>query len=103
MLQPTFGRIPCATFQARMNEPRWVKRFTRENRPGAYLRVVEPGEVKAGDRVEVVDRPAHGMTIARAFRAYTADASLLPELLAVGDLPADVRESVAKRLSRSAT
>ena len=103
VLATTFGRVPCATFQARINEPRWIKRFTRENRTGTYLRVVEPGEVKAGDRVEVVDRPAHGMTIARAFRAYTTDASLLPELLAVAELPVGVRASVAKRLSRSAT
>jgi hypothetical protein len=28
-------------------EPQWVKRFTRHARPGAYLRVVEPGEVRA--------------------------------------------------------
>src|SRR5512142_150357 len=43
VLQPTFGRIPCATFEAWMGEPGWVKRFTAANRPGAYLRVVEPG------------------------------------------------------------
>jgi MOSC domain-containing protein YiiM len=23
VLQPTFGRIPCATFQAKMAEPHW--------------------------------------------------------------------------------
>jgi MOSC domain-containing protein YiiM len=46
VLQPTFGRIPCATFQARMAEPHWVKTFTRENRPGAYLRVVAPATSK---------------------------------------------------------
>ncbi|HEU4348386.1 MAG TPA: MOSC domain-containing protein [Actinoplanes sp.] len=99
VLSPTFGRIPCATFQAKMNEPHWVKRFTMENRTGAYLRVVEPGEVKAGDPVEVVDRPAHGMTIARAFRAYMSDADLLPELLKVDTLPAGLRESVERKLA----
>jgi MOSC domain-containing protein YiiM len=36
---PRSGGIPCATFQAKMGEPHWVKRFTRESRPGAYLRV----------------------------------------------------------------
>ncbi|MET0419244.1 MAG: MOSC domain-containing protein, partial [Actinoplanes sp.] len=41
-LQPTFGRIPCSTFQAKMGEPQWLKRFARENRTGAYLRVVTP-------------------------------------------------------------
>ena len=58
--------------------------------------MVEPGEVQAGDPVEVVDRPAHGMTIARAFRAYMTEPALLPELLAVDDLPADLRESIER-------
>ena len=53
VLQPTFGRIPCVTFQRKMGEPRWVKTFTRMNRPGAYLRVLEPGEVWAGGPVAV--------------------------------------------------
>ena len=100
ILSPTFGRIPCATFQAKMDVPRWVKRFTAANRTGAYLRVVEPGEVKAGDPVEVVDRPAHRMTIARAFRAYLIEPSLLPELLEVDDLPDGVRASARQRMSR---
>ena len=55
VLQPTFGRIPCVTFQAKMGEPRWVRTFARVNRPGAYLRVLEPGEVWAGDPVTVQD------------------------------------------------
>jgi MOSC domain-containing protein YiiM len=61
VLQPTFGRIPCVTFQRKMGEPRWVKTFARANRTGAYLRVLEPGEVWAGDPVTVEDRPAHGV------------------------------------------
>jgi MOSC domain-containing protein YiiM len=100
VLEPTFGRIPCATFQARMGEPRWTKRFTAENRPGAYLRVVAPGEVRAGDPVEVADRPAHGVTIAHAFRAYMTEPELLPDLLRVDNLPADLRAAVDKRLAR---
>ena len=81
VLQPTFGRIPCVTFQRKMGEPRWVKTFTRASRPGAYLRVLEPGEVWAGDPVTVEDRPAHGVTIAQAFRAYMTEPELLPELV----------------------
>jgi MOSC domain-containing protein YiiM len=100
VLAPTFGRIPCATFQAKMAEPRWIKRFAEESRPGTYLRVVEPGEIKAGDTIEVAHRPAHGVTIAHAFRAYTTDASLLPDLLAAEELPADIREAVSRRLRR---
>jgi MOSC domain-containing protein YiiM len=98
VLEPTFGRIPCATFQAKMGEPRWVRTFTQENRPGAYLRVVAPGDVQAGDRVEVVDRPAHGVTIAVAFRAYLTERDLLPELLAIDGLPSDLRATLRERL-----
>ncbi|MDG4829074.1 MOSC domain-containing protein [Solwaraspora sp. WMMD1047] len=98
VLQPTFGRIPCATFQHKMGEPQWLKTFTRENRPGAYLRVLEPGEVRAGDQVRVVDRPAHGVTVADGFRAYMSEPDLLPKLLQVDGLPADLRETLARRI-----
>ncbi|MET8368843.1 MOSC domain-containing protein [Micromonospora profundi] len=100
VLQPTFGRIPCVTFQRKMGEPGWVKTFARANRPGAYLRVVEPGEVRADDVVSVEDRPAHGVSIAMAFRAYMTEPELLPELVEVDGLPDDLRETLAERLPR---
>jgi MOSC domain-containing protein YiiM len=100
VLQPTFGRIPCVTFQHKMGEPRWVKTFTRMNRPGAYLRVLEPGEVWAGDPVTVADRPAHAVTIAQAFRAYMTEPRLLPGLVEIDGLPDDLRETLAQRLSQ---
>jgi MOSC domain-containing protein YiiM len=102
VLAPTAGRIPCATFQAKMDEPRWIKRFTDANRTGAYLRVVEPGPVQAGDQIQVVERPGHGVTIALAFRATMLDASLLPGLLEIDGLPEDLRASVRKRLKSRA-
>jgi MOSC domain-containing protein YiiM len=100
VLEPTFGRIPCATFQAKMAEPHWLKTFTRENRPGAYLRVVTPGDVRAGDRIEVVERPGHGVTIATAFRAYMTEPELLPKLIEIDDLPSGLRSTLTGRLSR---
>jgi MOSC domain-containing protein YiiM len=100
ILQPTFGRVPCATFQHKMGEPRWVKTFARSVRPGAYLRVLEPGEVWAGDPVIVEDRPEHGVTIARAFRAYMTEPELLPELVEIDGLPDDLREILTARLGR---
>ena len=98
VLEPTFGRIPCATFQAKMREPRWVKTFTAQNRPGAYLRVVEPGDVRPGDPVTVSGRPAHGVTIAAAFRAFMTEPDLLPALAATPGLPEPVRTLLADRL-----
>ena len=99
VLAPTFGRIPCSTFQARMGEPRWIKRFTNENRPGAYLRIVTPGDVRTGDPVRVAARPAHGVTIGHAFRAWMTAPELLADLLKVDDMPDEMREAVQKRLA----
>ncbi len=101
-LQPTFGRIPCATFQARMEEPRWLKRFTKANRTGAYLRVITPGHVRGGDPIEVVHRPAASVSIAEAFRVYMLEPESLARLLDAEALPDDLREEVEDRLTRVA-
>lgn len=95
VLQVTTPRIPCATFRGWMGERRWANRFTAAGRPGAYLSVVTPGTVAAGDRVEVIHRPDHDVTISLVFRATTTDSELLPLLLAAGDdLDPEIRESV---------
>jgi MOSC domain-containing protein YiiM len=95
VLETTFAREPCATFQARMGEPHWVKRFTVENRTGAYLRVVTPGEVRTGDPIEVVDRPAHGVTIAEAFRVSRGDKDLAYKLLSRPGLTPSLRAKLS--------
>jgi MOSC domain-containing protein YiiM len=85
VLEITSGRIPCRTFQGHLDEKGWVKRFTRRGAPGAYLRVIEPGEIRAGDAVEIVHRPGHDVTVALQFRAVTTERTLLPRLVAAGE------------------
>ena len=99
-LQPTFGRIPCDTFQARMEEPRWIKRFARENRTGAYFRVLTPGHVRAGDEITVTYRPASSVSIAEAFEIYMFDPSSLARLLDAEGLPAELRAETEDKLTR---
>lgn len=79
------GRIPCRTFQGHLGEQGWVKRFTQAGRPGALLRVIQPGAVRAGDRVEVVHRPDHDITVALLFRAATLERRLLPRTLVAAE------------------
>ncbi|MGW7680059.1 MOSC domain-containing protein [Kribbella sp. NPDC054772] len=62
-------RIPCITFQHRMQEPRWVKRFHQAGRSGAYLKVLHAGTIGAGDPIEIVSRPDHEVTVAEMFGA----------------------------------
>jgi len=100
VLQVTDPRIPCGTFAAWMARQRWVRTFTDAARPGAYLRVVSPGAIRAGDPVEVVHRPADGMTIGEAFRAVTTEPKLLPRLLTADGVTDSLREKARRRLSR---
>ena len=96
----TCPRIPCATFKGWMGSTDWLKRFTRGGRPGAYLRVAVAGTLQAGDTVDVLHRPAHGVTVATTFRALTSERALLPELLAAGDdLTDELREVATGRLA----
>ncbi len=85
VLAVTTPRIPCATFAVWMRERGWLKAFTARARPGAYLRVVVPGEVQEGDIIELVHRPDHDVDIGLCFRALTRERALLPRLLAAGD------------------
>ena len=98
VLQTTFGRIPCATFQAKMREPHWVKRFGAERRPGAYLKVVRPGQVRAGDEVRVLDRPAHGVTIADSYHAWLHDSAQLRAYLKIDGFPEGLHADIRHKL-----
>jgi MOSC domain-containing protein YiiM len=60
-------RIPCITFQHRMQLPHWVKRFHQAGRPGAYLKVLRTGSIGAGDRIEILSKPDHEVTVALMF------------------------------------
>jgi len=69
-LQVTAPRIPCGTFATRMNDPQWVKRFRRAERPGLYCRVIREGLVKAGDPVSVERYTAETISIPDMFREF---------------------------------
>jgi MOSC domain-containing protein YiiM len=97
VLEVSCPRIPCATFQGWLAREGWIKRFVQAVLPGAYLRVITPGEIRAGDAVEIVHRPDHEVTVALAFRAVTREPELLPRLLAADALPAETRELARKR------
>ena len=53
--------------------------------PGAYLAVVRPGVVRAGDPIEVVFRPDHEVSIGVLFRSQTLERELAPVVLTAAD------------------
>jgi MOSC domain-containing protein YiiM len=78
VLQVRGARTPCRTFAGFLDVPDLVKRFIAGGRPGAYLAVVQPGAVRAGDPVHVLDRPDHGVTTADVMAAKTVDRGRVP-------------------------
>ncbi len=69
----TIPRVPCRTFAQWASEPRWVARFAERADTGAYLRVVVGGTIAAGDTVEVLSQPDHGVRVRELF---TGDADV---------------------------
>ncbi|MFP3460256.1 MOSC domain-containing protein [Arthrobacter globiformis] len=102
-VEVTSPRVPCATFQRRMDETQWVKRFTEAGRVGAYLRVIKTGSVQAGDHIHRLFVPKHGVTIGRWFSEPDVDAiEALRDAEADGEirLQAEYHERFEKMLRR---
>jgi MOSC domain-containing protein YiiM len=83
LLQVTAPRVPCAVFGAWMGRPGWIKRFTEVGRTGAYLRVLEEGDVGVGDPIVVERRPERSVTVAESFRAFHGDQDAMRRILAL--------------------
>jgi MOSC domain-containing protein YiiM len=98
VLEVSRPRVPCRTFADWLAMKGWVKTFTRAATPGAYLRVIEPGTMRGGDSIVVVDRPDHDVTIGLVFRAMTLEAELLPRLLEADALPDEIKELARRRV-----
>jgi MOSC domain-containing protein YiiM len=99
VLEASCPRIPCATFQGWMGRQGWVKQFTEAAVPGTFLRVIRPGDIRAGDPIEIMSRPDHEVTIAMVFRAVTLEPELLPRLLAAEALPEEIADQARRRIS----
>jgi MOSC domain-containing protein YiiM len=90
-------RIPCRVFAGFLDVPDLVKRFLAARRPGCYLAVESAGDVRPGDPVAVLSRPAHGVTVLDLMDAMTGERTLLPRVRrAEPDLGVRGREWLAR-------
>lgn len=91
VLEATSARIPCKTLAARMDDRGFGLLFRKAERPGVYFRVLNPGEVRGGDAVTLVEAGDSAVTVLDLFRfAYETshDAERLRRFL---DAPLAVR------------
>ena len=65
LFEITQPRVTCYRIGIRMNEPRMAALLTSTGRPGFYFRVLEEGEVGAGDEIAKVGEAKERMTVAQ--------------------------------------
>jgi MOSC domain-containing protein YiiM len=99
LLEVSEPRFPCWKLGARFGDPKMLKHFAAARRPGAYLRIVEEGDLATGDAVDVVERPGHGLTIGSFAHAYLEDRSALSRLLEVPAVSEDWRAWARERVA----
>jgi MOSC domain-containing protein YiiM len=104
VLEVSSVRIPCNDFKNwqgvnGFDNRRWVRRFTAVGRPGPYLRVIAEGEIEAGHKIEVIDRPDHDVTVSVMFAALTTRREWLPRLLEVPAMPQEARDNAERYLA----
>ena len=97
-LEVSGPRTPCVKLGARMGDPGFPRRFAAAGRPGAYLRVVTPGLIAAGDAVSVSQRPASGLSVAEVSRIYHVERERAGELLGLAALDPVWAAWAARRL-----
>jgi len=64
LFEVTQPRVTCYRVGIRMNEPRMPALLTSSGRPGFYFRVLQEGEVGAGDEIVRVGQAKEPMTVA---------------------------------------
>jgi MOSC domain-containing protein YiiM len=83
VFQVTQPRQPCFKLGMRMGDAGFVDEFEVAARFGTYLRIIEEGDVGAGDRVEATGPGREGITVRElGMAARTTDRTFLERILA---------------------
>lgn len=72
-LMVTEPRMPCYKLGIKFGRSDILKRFLQSGRTGFYLSVTKEGEVAAGERIVLIARAEHNVTISEIVRLYARD------------------------------
>jgi MOSC domain-containing protein YiiM len=99
----TQPRVPCYKLAAKFGREDIVKRFLASGRSGFYLKVVQEGEVGAGDAIELMSRDGHAVTVADVATLYrdgSDQVSLLRRAVQVEALPENWRDHFRQQIAQ---
>ncbi|MBI4780848.1 MAG: MOSC domain-containing protein [Oscillatoriophycideae cyanobacterium NC_groundwater_1537_Pr4_S-0.65um_50_18] len=102
-LMVTQPRMPCYKLGIRFGRADMVKRFLASRRTGFYFRVLQEGEVVAGDTLALVSRDENNITVADITQLYTReknDPELLQRAIQLEALPESWRDYFQEQVRR---
>lgn len=77
LVQITQPRQPCYKLGIRLENANAVKEFIRAEKPGAYVRVLEKGQVSQGDEMKLVEAKLENLSLKEVFHLlYNAKANI---------------------------
>ncbi len=92
ILEVSQPRIPCRVFAGFWQRPTLIKEFMESGKPGTYLRIIQEGQINAGDAIEILSKPDHQITIADLYAAKNGERSKVQEIAAVKELSTKYQE-----------
>ncbi|GAA0711995.1 MOSC domain-containing protein [Dactylosporangium roseum] len=105
LLAVTQPRIPCRKMAVRLGQDDMPVRYMRSGRVGFFCKVLQPGDVRAGDGIELVRRGPDELTVAQlaaVLHSDEPDPALVGRVLQATVLPELVRAKLTRLLDRAA-
>ncbi|MBI3650848.1 MAG: MOSC domain-containing protein [Acidobacteria bacterium] len=103
LFEVTQPRMPCYKLGIKFGRDDIIKKFLQSERSGIYFAVIEEGEVKADDVIEIISRDENRVTVLDIARLYTSEKEnldLLRRVIQIAALPEGWREYFQERLEK---
>jgi MOSC domain-containing protein YiiM len=101
VLEVTQPRVPCFKIAVKMNLPSFPKLFTASGRTGFYHRVLEEGEISAGDTIERIKTDPAKVSVREMMRIMHIDRddfAAMEKAVAIPALTPGWREELEERM-----
>ncbi|MBE2247278.1 MAG: MOSC domain-containing protein [Candidatus Competibacteraceae bacterium] len=99
-VQVTQPRQPCYKMGIRFNDDGMPDQFRRSRYPGIYVKVLEAGHVKPGDKMQMLEQGASGLSVAAIFAllyAEQADEEMIQKAIQDSVLPEKMKQYILKK------
>jgi len=106
VIQATMPRIPCFKLANKLGSAAIIKDFLWSGRSGFYHKVIEAGEVGAGDEIQLIEHDSQRIsirTILGLYKLKEGNAAALTHALSLKSLPPLLVEAFGQRLAKLTT